>query len=144
MGADPFSKYGVGLNNVGSYQVAGTPWITGSTTLPAGHEVGYDFPMVTKTFTVINRSNENVRVHFNSTGSGDIVNGLHFVELDSKNDSYTFNNKSKEIYISAPAGNSAAASFTITAELTQIESGRMYVLTGSGLTTVTRDAQKNH
>ncbi len=77
-----FTKYGVGLNNVGSYQVAGTPWITGSTTLPAGHEVGYDFPMVTKTFTVINRSNENVRVHFNSTSSGDVVNGLHFVELD--------------------------------------------------------------
>ena len=66
------------------------------------------------------------------------------MELDSKNDSYTFNNKSKEIYISAPAANGGNASFTVTAELTQIESGRMYSLTGSGLTTIVRDAQKNH
>jgi hypothetical protein len=52
--------------------------------------------------------------------------------------------KRQEIYISAPAANGGNASFTVTAELTQIESGRMYSLTGSGLTTIVRDAQKNH
>ena len=73
------ATYSVGLNNVGSYQVAGTPYITGSTTLGAGHETSFAFPMVTKTITVINRSAEDIRVHFNSTGSGRVVDGNHFV-----------------------------------------------------------------
>ena len=47
-------NYGVGVNNVGSYQVAGIPYITGSSTLAKGQEVKYDFPMVTKTITIIN------------------------------------------------------------------------------------------
>ena len=133
------ATYSVGLNNVGSYQVAGTPYITGSTTLGAGHETSFAFPMVTKTITVINRSAEDIRVHFNSTGSGDVVNGLHFVLMDSKEDSYTFNVKAKEIYISAPSSNGGNASFTIVAELTQIPVARMYALTGSGLTTINGD-----
>ena len=39
MGADPFNRYGVGINNVGSYQVSGIPWITGSTALAKGQEI---------------------------------------------------------------------------------------------------------
>ena len=97
------ATYSVGLNNVGSYQVAGTPYITGSTTLGAGHETSFAFPMVTKTITVINRSAEDIRVHFNSTGSGRVVDGNHFVLFDSKEDSYTFNVKATELYVSAPA-----------------------------------------
>ena len=128
------ATYSVGLNNVGSYQVAGTPYITGSTTLGAGHETSFAFPMVTKTITVINRSAEDIRVHFNSTGSGRVVDGNHFVLFDSKEDSYTFNVKATQLYVSAPAANGGNASFTIVAELTQINNGRMYVLTGSGLT----------
>ena len=111
------TTYGVGLGNVGSYQVSGVPWITGSSALGA----------------------EDIRVHFNSTGSGDVVNGLHFVLMDSKEDSYTFNVKAKEIYISAPSSNGGNASFTIVAELTQIPVARMYALTGSGLTTINGD-----
>jgi hypothetical protein len=130
------TTYSVGLHNVGSYQVASTPWITGSSALAAGQEVGYEFPMVTKSITVINRSAEDIRVHFNSTGSGDVVNGLHFVLFDSKEDSYTFNVKATELYISTPGTNGGNASFTVVAELTQIDRGRMYELTGSGLTTI--------
>ncbi len=133
------TTYGVGLGNVGSYQVSGVPWITGSSALGAGVEVGYELPMVSKSITVINRSAEDIRVHFNSTGSGDVVNGLHFVLMDSKEDSYTFNVKAKEIYISAPSSNGGNASFTIVAELTQIPVARMYALTGSGLTTINGD-----
>ena len=54
----------------------------------------------------------------------------------SKEDSYTFNVKTKEIYISAPETNSGDASFTIVAELTQINLARMFDLSGSGLTTI--------
>tara|TARA_R100001129_G_scaffold185236_1_gene172602 strand:- start:1037 stop:1447 length:411 start_codon:yes stop_codon:yes gene_type:complete len=128
------ATYVVGLNNVGSYQVSSVPYITGSTTLAAGVEISYEFPMVTKSITVINRSGEDIRVHFNSTGSGNVVDGNHFVLFDSKEDSYTFNVKCKEIYVSAPAANGGNASFTIVAELTQIDNGKMFALTGSGLT----------
>ena len=128
------TTYGVGLGNVGSYQVSGVPWITGSSALGAGVEVGYELPMVSKSITVINRSAEDIRVHFNSTGSGRVVDGNHFVLFDSKEDSYTFNVKATQLYVSAPAANGGNASFTIVAELTQINNGRMYVLTGSGLT----------
>jgi hypothetical protein len=112
------------------------PWITGSSALAAGQEVSYSFPMVTKSITVINGSGEDIRVHFNSTGSGDVVSGLHYVLFDSKEDSYTFNVKAKEIYVSAPATNAGNASFTVVAELTQIGVSSMYALTGSGLTTL--------
>ena len=128
------TTYGVGLGNVGSYQVSGVPWITGSSALGAGVEVGYELPMVSKSITVINRSAEDIRVHFNSTGSGRVVDGNHFVLFDSKEDSYTFNVKATELYVSAPAANGGNASFTIVAELTQINNGRMYTPTGSGLT----------
>jgi hypothetical protein len=136
MGSGPFNTYRVGLSNVGSYQVSGLPWITGSSTLGVGQEVSYSFPMVTKSITVINGSGEDIRVHFNSTGSGDVVSGLHYVLFDSKEDSYTFNVKAKEVYVSAPGTNGGNASFTIIAELTQIGVESMYALTGSGLTTV--------
>ena len=135
MGADSGpATYVVGLNNVGSYQVSSVPWITGSEALAAGAEASYTFPMVTKSITVINRSGEDIRVHFNSTSSGNVVGGLHYVLFDSKEDSYTFSVKATEMYISAPATNGGNASFTIVAELTQIDAGKMYALTGSGLT----------
>ena len=132
--------YTAGLNNVGSYQVSGIPYITGSTSLAPGHEDTITFPYVARSVTVINHTSDLIRVHFNSTSSaGRVVAGLHFVELDSDEDSYTFNVKAKEIYISAPSSNGGNASFTIVAELTQIPVARMYALTGSGLTTINGD-----
>ena len=158
MGADSGpAKYAVGLHNVGSYQVAGIPWITGSglnhgagaaRALGRGQEYKFEFPSVTKNITVINRSGNDIRIHFNSTSStinrpGDlpigginVISGSHYVLFDSKEDSYTFNVKTKEIYISAPETNSGDASFTIVAELTQINLARMFDLSGSGLTTI--------
>ena len=124
-----------GLANVGSYQVAGQPYISGSTSLAAGVEWNCSFPYVTKSITVINHANQTLRVHFNSTGSSaNVVDRTHFVELDSDEDSYTFNAKCNKIYVSAPSGNSSPGSFRVVAELTGIEAGRMYDLTGSGLT----------
>ena len=123
-----------GLGHVGSYQVAGHPWISGSTALAPDQEWSCEFPHVTKTVTVVNHSSETLRVHFNSTSSGPVVAGVHFVELDSDEDKYTFNAKCKEIYISTPATNSGNAKFRVVAELTGIPTRSMYTLTGSGLT----------
>ena len=137
MGADPFSRYKVGVNNVGSYQVACIPWITGSSALGKGHEVSFKFPKVTKNITIINGSTHDIRVHFNSTASTDVVNGLHYVLFNSKEDSYTFNVKASEIYVSCvDDAVHGSASFTIVAELTQIEIPDNWALTGSGLTTL--------
>jgi hypothetical protein len=50
-----FGRYDVGLNNVGSYQSSGTPWITGSTLaadIKSGSAVRYQFPTVAKRIIV--------------------------------------------------------------------------------------------
>ena len=41
-----------------------------------------------------------------------------------------------EIYISTNAANSGASAFVVIAELTGIDNESMYILTGSGLTTL--------
>ena len=140
MGADPFNRYGVGINNVGSYQVSGIPWITGSSAQAKGAETRWEFPKITKSITVINNSAQDIRVHFASTGSdtgaSGVMTGSHFVALEAVADSYTFNVKAHEIYITAPHANgSDNASFTIVAELTLIDVPSTFVLTGSGITT---------
>ncbi len=128
---------GVGLRNVGSYQVSGHPYITGST-VAAGQEIQVSFPFVTKKVNVIASGSSAVdtpgpiRVHFASTGSGNVVGGLHFVELNSHEDSMEFDVKCKEIFISAPAAN--VGGFMLYASLTGIHPGSMYALTGSGIT----------
>ena len=125
-----------GLGNVGSYQVAGEPYISGSTSMAAGVQMKFEFPYVTKTITVVNHASQTIRVHFNSTGSGvgRVVDGVHYVELDSDEDSYTFSAKCKEIYVSAPTTNSGASKYRVIAELTGIPTASMFNLTGSGLT----------
>ena len=72
------SKYSVGLRNVGSYQISGRPFITGSDMLTAtniirsGEEKNVSFPSVTKKMTIWNLSNNQagqLRVHFVPSGT---------------------------------------------------------------------------
>ena len=127
-----------GLYNVGSYQVSGRPWITGSVGLDADAEDRIQFPSVAKSVMVINRdpdlTDDNIRVHFNSTSSTDVIRGRHFVTLDTYNTAITFNVKCTEIYISNPSNGAAPAGYTVVAELTGIGAEQMPNLTGSGLT----------
>ena len=125
-------KYRPGIGAVGSYQVSGLPYITGSTSLASGAEEKVEFTRVAKTVLVINDSSEDIRVHFNATGSGNVVGGKHYVTLTSNRDSIEMGIRCKEIYISNPG--SSAASFTVFAELTGIGTAEMNELTGSGLT----------
>ena len=134
--------YGVGLRNVGSYQVSGTPWVTGSAianTIVQEH----DLPTVSKSFTFINTGGHDLLVHF-ASGSTNISNGSgafvsssnyfannHFITVASKA-SVTFDVKCRFIYISNNSGNAGA--YELFAELTNIPSARMYELTGSGIT----------
>jgi len=139
------NRFTAGIGSVGSYQVSGVPWITGSGAdgLAAGAEVKISFPTVAKSVMVQlhDTDNEVIHVHFNSSGSnGNVYDGNHYFPLTSNRDSITFNVKCKEIYVSNPpaanGGSGNASGYRVIAELTGIEPFEMFPLTGSGLTTL--------
>jgi len=119
-----------GLGNVGSYQVAGTPFLSGCSGLPNGAEMKISFPAVTKNIKIYcTDAARSVRVHFDSQSDGNTVSGLHFFTITSG--SIEMNVKCKEIYISNASG--GASSFELVAELTGIEPEMMFDLTGPGI-----------
>ena len=126
-------KYGTGIRNVGSYQVSGHPYITGSVDMgSAGTEHVVSFPFVSKNVTVIASGSSIIKVHFNSdSADGDVLDAAHFITLDSDEDSITFDVKCKEVYLTNVNANAA---FQLYASLTNIDASSMYILTGSGLT----------
>ena len=131
-----YSNYGhgVGIGNVGSYQVSGRPFITGSTIGASGSEKKVSFPFVTKSVTIIASGTNGdplIKVHFNSKTSGDVINGLHYITLDSHGDSMTFDVRCKELFITSE---NSTSGFELYASLTNITSSQMWSLTGSGLT----------
>ena len=127
-----------GLRNVGSYQVSGHPYITGST-LNQGAELKVSFPYVTKKVSVIasgSQTGTGLRVHFAATSSGAVIGGLHYISLNTHEDSIDLDVKCKEIYLSCPgsAGGTTGGAFMLYASLTNIPTGSMYTITGSGIT----------
>jgi hypothetical protein len=134
--------YRSGLGNVGSYQISGHPFVTGAATIPIDGQERVKFPLVARSVTIINRADIALRVHFtdstshiDSQGNYEVFNGQHYITLDNKKDSVTFDIKCSEIFISNKSGTHGGA-FELFAELTTIHSGNMYQLTGSGLTEV--------
>ena len=145
--------YTAGLRNVGSYQVSGAPWVTGSIELDHNTVQMISFPYVTKSITVINpnsTSGHDIRLHFQSgsvtavTGDGhtgeqtiadtvDVIVNNHYITIPPGNGSVTLNVKCAKIYISNGSGTSSL-DYQVFAELTQIPTGSMYALTGSGIT----------
>ena len=117
-------RYTPGIGHVGSYQVAGRPYITGSNNLDDGTEHTINFPKVTRSITVINHSSSTIRVHFASKDTGNTVaaNGGHFVELDSDEDSISMNVKTDKLYISNASGTDNLE-YKVIAELTGIPTG---------------------
>jgi hypothetical protein len=128
-----YPGHGVGLRNVGSYQISGHPYMTGSL-LATDQEYQVTFPFVAKSVTVIaSGSNSNIRVHFASSSAGNVMGGKHYISLNSSEDSVTFNHKCKEIYITSIVGGEDKG-FELFASLTGISTDHMYELTGTGLT----------
>jgi len=129
-----YPGHGVGLRNVGSYQISGHPFITGSADMgTAGTEHRVVFPYVAKSVTVINSgsADKEIKVHFNSDSDGSVLDSFHYISLNSNEDQFTFNVKCKEIYVT---NTDASAGFMLYASLTGIDVNSMYTLTGSGLT----------
>jgi len=130
-------QYRAGIGNAASYQVSGTPYLTGSTLDGAGSNNGQikiEFPFVTKSILVTNTSGSvPIKVHFNSADEGNVVSGHHYFTLEDKKDSAIFNVKCKEVYVSLVSPGTDG-SFELVADLTRIEAREMFDLTGSGLT----------
>jgi hypothetical protein len=144
-------KYTAGLRNVGSYQISGHPFMSGSTISGANKCQMIEFPYVCRSITVINTGASNdMRIHFQS-GSGvteitlngatgeqniadtaDVIALSHFITVPKGDGSMTVDVRSKNIYLSC--GASGGTTYQIFAELTSIPTERMYHLTGSGIT----------
>ena len=85
-----FTKYTVGLQNVGSYQVSGKPWVTGSINCrnDASPIAQLDFGNVTSWVMVSNMdsANNSLRIGFSSGGVAGVAsqapnNGNRFIEV---------------------------------------------------------------
>lgn len=128
--------HGPGVHHVNSYLVSAFPWITGSA-LAASTQHKISFPFVTKKVTVWytgSVANAEMRVHFAPDETANkVVTGHHYIVLNSVDDSYDFNVKCKEVYISRPADGQGPIEYKVVAELTHIRSTEMYALSGSGI-----------
>ena len=122
-----------GLHHVGAYQVSGVPFITGSEDMSANQEHKIKFPFVTQNVMVINHASNVLRVHFASKNTAGVIDGYHFVELDSDEDSISMNVKCTNLYISTPNDSGGTRKYRVIASLTNIPSGSMAALTGSGI-----------
>jgi hypothetical protein len=155
-----FSYKGVGLRNVGSYQISGDPYITGSGDQANNLIKRFEFPTVTREVTVFNlptladgaTASKEIKVHFVSGSgkvsfseaadndnaanvaanwaNGEVIKGHHFVPLLA-GESVSFTAKVKEIYVTTVEGISR---YRVMADLTGIPATQMYHLTGSGHT----------
>jgi len=133
--SEQFNRYQAGLRNVGSYQVAADPWLTGSDIVGTdanNGEISISFPRVTKSFTVINTGSQALNIHFASRANEQVIAGNHYITLPGTSGSWTFDVKCTQVYISS-FGSSDISGFQLAAELTGIASDKMYTLAGSGI-----------
>ena len=126
----------VGLRNVGSYQVSGQPWITGST-LNSTVVKKVAFPYVTKTINVQVTGTNPVHLSLQDPqGTNSAKSGKHQYTLSGSASTrgfnqYTFNVKCNQLWMSGNQGTQTG--FQMFAELTNIPQNSMYTLTGSGI-----------
>ena len=142
-------KYTAGLRNVGSYQISGHPFMSGST-IGANKCHIMEFPYVCRSITVINTGTaQDMRIHFQSgstttaitvpgssgeqtinSSTADVIANLNFITVPKGDGAMTLDVKVKNIYLSSVGG----TTYQIFAELTSIPTQHMYHLTGSGIT----------
>lgn len=115
--------YGVGISNVGSYQVSGVPYTRGKVAAPAnaGTPTKIEFPEVTQRIVVSNiNAAAPLRVGFSSNG---VKTGGNFFLLPPASGSFyptaEFRVKVSELYLLSDTG--APTSGSVFAELTNID-----------------------
>jgi len=144
-----YSPYASGLGNSAAYQVAGKPYMTGSTVEAfafGAEEIKIEFPTVAKKLYFQHTGSQGtiLRISLDSTaedsGLNRVNNGNHFFLLypasTSGSGEVKLEGKFKEIYVSNIFSGGSAypqSGFHLYAELTGIPSSEMYELTGSGI-----------
>jgi hypothetical protein len=129
----PDYKYGTGLSNVGSYQVSGKPFVTGSLTVPnsaSATPLRIEFPSVTRWFTVINVDSKHMRVGFSEEGvKGSNYFLVHEDNHPTQNGPYEL--KVTELYLLSDTGQ-AITEASVLAGLTGISVDRINNISPSG------------
>jgi len=129
MSTDVNYRYDTGLGNVGSYQVAGRPFVTGG--IDATHQTyhtrgGYslEFPYVTRWVTVANHdTNRDLKIAFSKNG----LAGTNWFRIGSgSNQSVRLEVKVTQLWITG------SDNFDIMAGLTGIETDRITNISPSG------------
>ena len=155
-----YSPRASGLGNSAAYQVAGRPYLTGSSidnesskNYANSKEYKVTFPTVTRKVSIKNFSfDADIIVYFSPKAvSPSTITGGHFAIVPAQTGSLELNIKCTELYISpfptnkygGTPGNFNAGSFGIGAELTGIPAAEMYELTGSGINVSTYDNGQN-
>ena len=107
--------YTAGLNNVGSYQVSGIPYATGSLDATSGKEI--IFPYVTQWITFINHDSGNTKhlyVAFSNNGLGDSANYFRLgpEQAGEGSQNITINVKVSRVFISGSGDCDVVAGLT--------------------------------
>ena len=115
--------YSVGINNVGSYQVSGYPFVTGSVGCATATKI--EFPKITR-WVNIQATVDECRVGFSQVG----VENHNYFTLSAGQETGPLELKLSELWVS---GSSVDSAVNILAGLTNIRSNQMSNLTGVGI-----------
>ena len=119
-----------GLSSVGSYLMAGKPYISGCS-LVAGEEKAFHFPNVTKSVFVLPQGTPNINISVASTSSkGSVVAGKHFITVPQAGLEIDIMCTKIFVHTANPA---QTGECQIYASLTGINVDNMFHLTGSGI-----------
>lgn len=106
-----------GLSNVGSYQMSGIPFATGSLAVSNSATTEVAFPAVTKSITIKNLSVNNLRVGFSANG---IVGSNYFIL--GYNESFAADLRITKLFL---RGDTSSTTVTVVAGLTSISSNSL-------------------
>jgi hypothetical protein len=135
-----------GIADVGSYQVSGYPWVTGSIIVDDEEHI-ITFPSVTKQISIQNKtlagagSDTALRIHFATKVDSGVYGNHQYMTLAGVPAAFpidaqsqlTLNVKCDTVYISAPGSSGNDATYELQAMLTGISPANMFELTGSGI-----------
>lgn len=122
-----------GVHSVGSYQVAGLPWLTASL-ISSDTTLTCSFQYVTKNITIAVTGTNPVQVHFADHGAGSSSAHCFTIDAPVAGNSlsrFTFDVKCKQVYITEPG--TGQTGVEVYAALTGILTASMFPLTGPGL-----------
>lgn len=114
--------YSVGINSVGSYQVSGFPFVTGSVNCTTATKI--EFPKVTRWVKIQNADSSPCKIGFSEAG---VDGGTNYFTLVDGDETDVLELKLSEIWISG------SADINVLAGLTNIQSNQLKNLTGVGI-----------